>query len=94
MVVICAGTTGYTASVDLRYHWVRQKRLQGSHGSNDEQAAAYNQLVYDGKIDPCLGQVYSFEDIGQAHYDMELGESVLGNRVALVGAETPGLGRK
>ena len=43
MVVICAGTTGYTASVDLRYHWVRQKRLQGSHGSNDEQAAAYNQ---------------------------------------------------
>lgn len=94
MVVICAGTTGYTASVDLRYHWVRQKRLQGSHGTNDEQAAAYNQLVYEGKIDPCLGQVYGFEDIGQAHYDMEQGESVLGNRVALVGAEKPGLGRK
>ena len=54
MVVICAGTTGYSASVDLRYHWVRQKRLQGSHGTNDEQAAAYNQLVCDGKIDPCL----------------------------------------
>ena len=94
MVVICAGTTGYTASVDLRYHWVRQKRLQGSHGTNDEQAAAYNQLVYDGKIDPCLGQLYSFEEIGQAHYDMEQGKSVLGNRVALVGAEKPGLGRK
>src|SRR5580765_2638760 len=28
MVVICAGTTGYSATVDLRYHWVRQKRLQ------------------------------------------------------------------
>jgi crotonyl-CoA carboxylase/reductase len=94
MVVICAGTTGYTASVDLRYHWVRQKRLQGSHGSNDQQAAAYNQLVYDGKIDPCLGQVYAFDQIGQAHYDMEQGEKVIGNRVALVGAEKPGLGRK
>jgi crotonyl-CoA carboxylase/reductase len=69
MVVICAGTTGYSASVDLRYHWVRQKRLQGSHGSNDEQAQAYNQLVVDGKIDPCLGEVYSFDDIGQAHYN-------------------------
>ena len=94
MVVICAGTTGYTASVDLRYHWVRQKRLQGSHGSNDQQAQAYNQLVYDGKIDPCLGQVYTFDQIGQAHYDMEQGEHVIGNRVALVGAAVPGLGRK
>lgn len=94
MVVICAGTTGYTASVDLRYHWVRQKRLQGSHGTNDEQAASYNQLVHDEKIDPCLGQVYNFEDIGQAHYDMEQGKSVLGNRVALVGATELGQGRK
>ena len=29
MVVICAGTTGYNATLDLRYHWMRQKRLQG-----------------------------------------------------------------
>jgi crotonyl-CoA carboxylase/reductase len=94
MVVICAGTTGYTASVDLRYHWVRQKRLQGSHGTNDEQARAYNQLVCDQKIDPCLGEVYVFEDIGKAHADMEAGKTVLGNRVALVGAPEPGLGRK
>ncbi len=94
MVVICAGTTGYSAQVDLRYHWVRQKRLQGSHGSNDVQAQAYNQLVYDGKIDPCLGEVYAFEDIGKAHYDMEQGKTVFGNRVALVGAQKPGLGRR
>lgn len=94
MVVICAGTTGYSASVDLRYHWVRQKRLQGSHGTNDEQAAAYNQLVVDGKIDPCLGQVYAFDDIGQAHYDMQQGKTVFGKRVALVGAPRAGLGRK
>lgn len=94
MVVICAGTSGYTASVDLRYLWVRQKRLQGSHGANDEQARAYNQLVYDRKIDPCLGKVYKFEEIGQAHYDMEQGKPGFGNRVALVGAEKPGLGRK
>ncbi len=94
MVVICAGTTGYSAQVDLRYHWVRQKRLQGSHGSNDVQAQAYNQLVYDGQIDPCLGEVYAFEDIGKAHYDMEQGKTVFGNRVALVGAQKPGLGRR
>ena len=61
MVVICAGTTGYSAMVDLRYHWVRQKRLQGSHGTNDEQANAYNDLVRAGVIDPCLGQVSGFD---------------------------------
>jgi crotonyl-CoA carboxylase/reductase len=93
MVVICAGTTGYSATVDLRYHWVRQKRLQGSHGSNDEQATAYNQLVIAGKIDPCLGKVYPFDDIGTAHYDMEEGKTVFGNRVALVGAPSEGQGK-
>jgi crotonyl-CoA carboxylase/reductase len=94
MVVICAGTTGYSAMVDLRYHWVRQKRLQGSHGTNDRQARAYNDLIRAGVIDPCLGQVYSFADIGRAHDDMEDGVAVAGNRVALVGAASPGLGRQ
>ena len=94
MVVICAGTTGYSATVDLRYHWVRQKRLQGSHGSNDEQAIAFNDLVRAGKIDPCMGQVYTFDQIGQAHYDMESGKDTQGNRVVLVGASEKGLGKK
>ncbi len=94
MVVICAGTTGYSAMVDLRYHWVRQKRLQGSHGTNDEQAYAYNDLVHAGKIDPCVGRVYSFDDLGLAHYDMEEGKEVFGNKVALVGASEAGLGKR
>ncbi len=94
MVVVCAGTTGYSAMVDLRYHWVRQKRLQGSHGTNDQQANAYNELVRAGKIDPGVGQVYTFDEIGLAHYEMELGEQVFGNKVALVGASETGLGKR
>ena len=66
MVVICAGTTGYNATLDLRYHWMRQKRLQGSHFANDEQAHAFNELVVDGKIDPCLSQVFAFTGTGEA----------------------------
>ena len=92
MVVICAGTTGYSATVDLRYLWVPQKRLQGSHGTNDDQARAYNQLLHDGAIDPCLGEVLAFEDLPRAHYEMGEGIEVFGNRVALVGAREPGLG--
>ena len=60
MVVICAGTTGYNATLDLRYHWMRQKRLQGSHFANDEQADGINKLVIAGKVDPCLSRVFPF----------------------------------
>jgi crotonyl-CoA carboxylase/reductase len=94
MVVICAGTTGFDAMVDLRYHWTRQKRLQGSHGTNDEQAIAYNQLVVHGVIDPVLGGVLPFSELGQAHARMGRGEDVFGNVSILVGAREPGLGRQ
>jgi crotonyl-CoA carboxylase/reductase len=94
MVVICAGTTGYSAMVDLRYHWVRQKRLQGSHGSNDEQARAWGKLLYDGAIDPVVGRVMRFEEIGQAHQDMADGLHPTGNTAILVGAARPGEGRR
>ena len=94
MVVICAGTTGYSPVVDLRFLWTRQKRLQGSHGTNDAQAIAYNDLVRAGDIDPCLGDVVALEDIGQVHYDMGEGENVFGNKVALVGAPESGQGRQ
>ena len=49
MVVICAGTSGYDTMVDVRYLWYMQKRYQGSHLFNDEQAAAFNDLVVDGQ---------------------------------------------
>ncbi|WGX95749.1 crotonyl-CoA carboxylase/reductase [Nocardioides sp. L-11A] len=86
MVVICAGTTGFDAMVDLRYHWTRQKRFQGSHGTNDAQAIAYNDLMVAGKLDPCLGRTVSFADLPRAHAEMGRGEQVFGNVVALVGA--------
>ncbi len=94
MVVICAGTTGFDAMVDLRYHWTRQKRFQGSHGTNDAQAYAYNDLVRAGKIDPCVGRVLSFDDIPRAHAEMGRGEEVFGNTVILVGADDPAAGRQ
>jgi crotonyl-CoA carboxylase/reductase len=94
MVVICAGTTGYSAVVDLRYHWTRQKRLQGSHGTNDEQAYAHNALVAAGAVDPALGRVLRFEDIPRAHQEMADGAHGVGNTAILMGAAEPGLGRR
>jgi len=94
MVVICAGTTGYDAMVDLRYHWTRQKRLQGSHGTNDDQAKEFNDLIISGKIDPVLGRTITFREIGKAHSEMAQGIDVFGNVAALVGASAPGTGRE
>jgi crotonyl-CoA carboxylase/reductase len=91
MVVICAGTTGYNAVVDLRYLWMRQKRLQGSHFANDEHATAANDLVIAGKVDPCLSEVYTFDQIPHAHQLMYEGRHPAGNMGILVGAPEPGL---
>jgi crotonyl-CoA carboxylase/reductase len=92
MVVICAGTTGYNADVDLRYLWMRQKRLQGSHFANDEQAYAFNELVLAGKIDPCLSLVFPFDGTGECHQLMYENRHPDGNMAILVGAAREGLG--
>ncbi len=91
MVVICAGTTGYNAVADLRYLWMRQKRLQGSHFANDEQSYAFNQLVVDGKIDPCLAKTFRFDQIAECHQIMHENRAPEGKMVALVGAPKPGM---
>ena len=92
MVVICAGSTGYTATLDLRFHWMRQKRFQGSHLSNDEQAKSVNDLVIDKKINPCLSETYKFDEIGHAHQLMYENIHPYGNMAALVNATELGQG--
>jgi len=92
MVVICAGTTGYNADLDLRYVWMRQKRIQGSHFANDDQAYAFNDLVLQGKIDPCLSRVFPFDQTGECHQLMYENRHPDGNMAILVGA--PRIGSK
>jgi crotonyl-CoA carboxylase/reductase len=93
MIVICAGTTGYNITLDLRYHWMMQKRLQGSHLANDEQSEAVNELVLAGKVDPCLSETYSFDQIGHAHQLMHENKHPYGNMACLVNATEKGQGK-
>lgn len=92
MVVICAGTTGYNATVDLRYLWMRQKRLQGSHFANDEQSRALNELVMEGKVDPCLSRTFTCADLPLAHQMMFENKHPHGNMAILIGAPDAGMG--
>jgi len=89
MVVVCAGTTGYNGDVDLRYLWTRQKRLQGSHFATDKEARAVNQLIAEGKIDPCLTRTFAFDEVGQAHQLLRDNQHPNGNMAILVAATTP-----
>jgi crotonyl-CoA carboxylase/reductase len=58
MVVICAGTTGFNLTMDARFLWMRQKRVQGSHFANLKQASAANQFVINRRIDPGMSEVF------------------------------------
>jgi len=86
MVVICAGTTGYNADVDLRYLWMRQKRLQGSHFATTEECSGLNDMVISGSVDPVLSDVYQFDQIGEAHQAMMENRHAPGNMSILVNA--------
>jgi crotonyl-CoA carboxylase/reductase len=91
MVVICAGTTGFNLTMDARFLWMRQKRVQGSHFANLAQASAANQLVIERRIDPCMSEVFPFEEIPDAHEKMLDNKHLPGNMAVLVNAPRAGL---
>ena len=91
MVVICAGTTGYNLTMDARYLWMHQKRVQGSHFANLMQASNANRLVQAQRIDPCMSEVYGWHDIPKAHMKMWKNEHRPGNMAVLVSAPRTGL---
>jgi crotonyl-CoA carboxylase/reductase len=90
MIVICAGTSGYDTVIDVRYLWYLQKRYQGSHLFNDEQAAAFNRMVIDGSVKTTLGATYPYEHVGRVHQLMSDGKLPEGNVAVLVQAPEPG----
>ncbi|WP_424933151.1 crotonyl-CoA carboxylase/reductase [Amaricoccus macauensis] len=91
MVVICAGTTGFNTTFDVRYMWMHQKRLQGSHFAHLKQASAANKLVIERRIDPCMSEVFPWAEIPDAHVKMRKNLHKPGNMAVLVNAPVTGL---
>ncbi|QMU58251.1 MAG: crotonyl-CoA carboxylase/reductase [Boseongicola sp.] len=91
MVVICAGTTGYNLTMDARYVWMHQKRIQGSHFAHLKQAASANKLMVDRRLDPCMSEVFPWAEIPDAHVKMRANEHKPGNMAVLVQAPRTGL---
>ena len=91
MVVICAGTTGFNCTFDVRYMWMHQKRLQGSHFAHLKQASEANQMMIERRIDPYMSEVFPWAEIPQAHIKMLRNEHAPGNMSVLVQSPKPGL---
>ncbi len=90
-VVICGATSGFSLNFDVRYLWMRQKSIIGSHFANAYQATRANQLIIERKVMPVLMRTFPFDECPVPHQMMR-DNAHLGKMVVLVGAEEPGLG--
>jgi crotonyl-CoA carboxylase/reductase len=91
-VVICGATSGYTLDFDVRYLWMRQKEILGSHFANAYECMRANALIDEGKIQPVLWRTMPFDGVADAHQLMHENKH-LGKIAILVGAEQEGEGR-
>ncbi len=91
-VVICAGTTGYNLDFDVRYLWMKQKEIIGSHFANAYECTKANELIESGLIRPVLSQTLGFDGVAHAHQLM-LENKHSGKIAILVGATEEGQGR-
>jgi len=91
-VVICAGTTGFNLDFDVRYLWMRQKQIIGSHFANAWECTKANELIEQGLIRPVLWRTMGFDGVAQAHQLMK--ENKHSGKISiLVGAPEVGQGR-
>ncbi len=90
-VVICGATSGFDLDFDVRYLWMRQKQIIGSHFANAWQCHKANELVRESKIRPVLWKTMGFEDVANAHQLMHENKHA-GKIAILVGATAVGQG--
>src|SRR3954452_19725391 len=91
-VVICGATSGYDLDFDVRYLWMRQKEILGSHFANAWECTKANELIEQGKVRPVLWRTMGFDQVAEAHQLMRENKH-LGKIAILVGATEEGQGR-
>jgi crotonyl-CoA carboxylase/reductase len=91
-VVICGATSGYQLDFDVRYLWMRQKQIIGSHFANAWEATKANELIEQSLVRPVLWQTMGFEGVADAHQLLRDNKH-LGKIAILVGATAEGQGK-
>ena len=85
-VVICGATSGYNLDFDVRYLWMKQKEIIGSHFANAYECMRANQLMAEGKVRPVLWKAMGFEGVPDAHQLLHENKHA-GKLAIMVGAE-------
>ena len=91
-VVICGATSGFQLDFDVRYLWMRQKQIIGSHFANAYECMRANQLMAEGKVRPVIWKTMGFEGVAEAHQLLHENKH-LGKISILVGAESEDEGK-
>jgi len=91
-VVICGATSGFNLDFDVRYLWMRQKQIIGSHFANAWECTKANELIEQSLIRPVLWRTMGFDKVAEAHQLMHENKH-LGKIAILVGAPETGLGK-
>jgi crotonyl-CoA carboxylase/reductase len=91
-VVICGATSGYQLDFDVRYLWMRQKQIIGSHFANAWEATKANELIEQSLVRPVLWQTMGFEKVAEAHQLLRDNKH-LGKIAILVGATDENQGK-
>lgn len=74
-VVTCAATSGFLATIDLRFLWMQLKSIIGSHFANYNEASEAAKLVFDNKVTPIFS-VNEINSLPKMMDQMYLGKSI------------------
>jgi crotonyl-CoA carboxylase/reductase len=89
MVVTCAATLGFGGSFDVRHAWVHEKRIQGCHKYDLDEARAVLDAVADGRMRSCTTEVVPFDQVGDAHQRLADNTARPGKIAVTVGYSDP-----
>lgn len=92
MVTICGGTTGYVGTLDLRYLWLSQKRLQGSHAGTRNDGINYLNMFEKYNLRSIVSKLYKWDELALAHQALSENKHSGGNLAVLIGASEPEMG--
>jgi len=85
MVVTCGATSSYLADIDLRFLWLEQKRIQGSHAGTRDDFFEFTDIVRKSNIKPLMYKEFPWEQLPQAHKMLCEGSEAYGRMTIKIG---------
>lgn len=79
-ILVCGATTGYEATTDLRYVWVRESTIIGSDAWRRSDLESLVDLVSDGRLEPVIDRTVGLNEVRAAQIALE-SRSVFGKIV-------------